>query len=125
MNGVKKGRVLVVDDEEIIRSMACALLGLGGYEADSASSGAEALERISAGPSFDAVILDLSMPGMSGADALSAILSAAPATRVLISSGYVSDSVVKNLMGGGAAGFIQKPYLKGELFAAIERAMGA
>jgi CheY-like chemotaxis protein len=120
----KKARILVVDDEEIIRSMACALLGMGGYEAESVSSGDEAVRRISSGSSYDIVILDLSMPGMSGSDAFMAIRSASPEARVLISSGYNANGSVQNLLGCGATGFIQKPYLKGELFAAVERALG-
>jgi two-component system, cell cycle sensor histidine kinase and response regulator CckA len=119
----KRARILVVDDEEIIRSMACALLGMGGYDAESASSGDEAVRRISSGDFFDIIILDLSMPGMSGPDAFKAIRSASPGARILISSGYGVNGSVQELFGSGATGFIQKPYFKVELFAAIERAL--
>jgi signal transduction histidine kinase/CheY-like chemotaxis protein len=120
----KGGRVLVVDDEEIIRTMACALLETGGYKAESAASGQDALDALAAKGCPDAIILDLSMPGMDGAEAFRLIRAAHPGARIIISSGYSMNDSVQTLMEGGAAIFVQKPYRKAELLAAVERAIG-
>ncbi len=116
-------RILVVDDEVLVRSMACALLSLGGYVAEAAASGSEALASLVKGPVPDAVILDLSMPDMDGAAVFKALRSKAPQLRILLSSGYSVNESVQALLDQGAAGFIQKPYLRAELFHAIEKAL--
>jgi DNA-binding NtrC family response regulator len=94
--------VLVVDDEEVVRLLAAASLEREGYEVLTAANGGDALALLrSEGGRVRLVILDLTLPGTSGADILPKLREIRPDLDVIISSGY-----------GGAdiSGFIQKPY---------------
>ena len=82
-------RILIVDDEEMIRLLYRKELSRDGYEVDTASSGAEAIEKASQGE-FDVVILDIELPDMSGLGALHKLREIAPETPIILNSAYTT-----------------------------------
>jgi PAS domain S-box-containing protein len=105
------GTVLVVDDEDIVRTTARNALERYGYTVLTASDGREAVEifRRHAGE-IDVVLLDLTMPVMGGEEALRNFQAVKPAVKVLLSSGFDEVEATRHFTGKGLAGFIQKPY---------------
>jgi PAS domain S-box-containing protein len=106
-----KGTILVVDDEEMVRNMARATLEHYGYRVVEAASGENAVgifEERSA--DIDAVILDLTMPAMSGESTLGHLKRIKPAVPVVLSSGYNEAEATRRFHGEDLAGFLQKPY---------------
>ncbi|HEY6000293.1 MAG TPA: PAS domain S-box protein [bacterium] len=113
--GPAKGRVLVMDDEPLVLDMAGAVLRRLGYAATLARSGAEAIVQyqiaLEAGRSFDAVVLDLTVPGgLGGPEALARLREIDPGVRAALSSGHVDHPAVADWPGAGFAAFIPKPY---------------
>ena len=103
--------VLLVDDEEPIRTFAAKALKRFGYKIKIAASGEEALEIYTAGQrDIDLIILDIGMPGMGGFKCLQEIIRIDPGARVLIASGYAMEGRVKESLKAGAAGYLGKPY---------------
>ncbi len=103
--------VLLVDDEEPVRETTQAMLEVSGYEVLTASDGIEALEiYASMKDNINIILLDMSMPNMSGRDTLFRLLEINPAVKVIISSGFEIDGPVKELIKIGAKSALQKPY---------------
>jgi PAS domain S-box-containing protein len=103
--------ILVVDDEEIVRLTAKNSLERYGYVVLQASDGREAIELFRGQPDRIAlVLLDLTMPVMSGEETLRQLKSLKPAVKVLLSSGHAEVEAIRHFAGKGLAGFIQKPY---------------
>ena len=103
--------VLIVDDEQDILRVGRELLSMNGFQVLSAGSGEEALalyEKQRA--DIDLVILDLGMPGMGGRRCLEGLISINPAAKVIVSSGYATGVMLKELEAMGSSGFIGKPY---------------
>jgi PAS domain S-box-containing protein len=108
-----KGTILVADDEAVVRKIARATLEGYGYRVLFASNGKEVLEVLrSAAEPISLVILDLTMPVMSGEEALRQVQSSLP---VILSSGYSEDEVMRRLGGAKTRGFLQKPYTSAQL----------
>ncbi len=110
-------RVLVVDDEVMVRDVVCRMLEEVGYTVAPAADGPAALDLVRAGR-FDAVILDLTMPGMSGREVLAALYALAPALPVIVCSGHERDRA--HDLG---AGFLSKPFHFDDLLAVLEAAI--
>jgi PAS domain S-box-containing protein len=108
--------LLIVDDEESLRSLLSASLTHKGYHTVTAASGLEAIELIS-DPSrqFDAVLLDLNMPGASGVDVLKIIRVCRPALPVIVTSGHLTPVARAEFERLGQRSFVQKPYKLDEL----------
>ncbi|MGC2063534.1 MAG: ATP-binding protein, partial [Thermodesulfovibrionales bacterium] len=110
-----KGRILLMDDEEMVRNVTGAMLKNIGYEIAYASDGLEMIEvfmkaRESACP-FDAVILDLTVPGgMGGKEAIKKLRQIDPHVKAIASSGYSVDPVMSNYESYGFTAAIAKPY---------------
>ncbi|MCX7836182.1 MAG: PAS domain S-box protein [bacterium] len=114
--------ILVVDDEEMIRSLAQTILEQLGYKVILAKDGREGLTKfIENRDQIALVILDYSMPILTGGEVLQQILAVAPKTKVAISSGYALTSDDKVPDFRGAVGFIAKPYNIMELSHTIRR----
>jgi PAS domain S-box-containing protein len=111
-------RVLVVDDEPLVRDVVCRMLVDVGYVAHAASDGPAALALLGSEP-VDAVVLDLSMPGMSGHQVLAAIRAEQPSLPVIVVSGQAGDRVDEH----AATGFLPKPFHFDELIAALDAAL--
>ena len=109
---VCRGRetVLVIDDEPLVLQLATTTLEESGYVPMVAGSGEAGLEQIRGKQEIDLVLLDMSMPGMSGREALAAIRLIKPALPVAICSGYSEQEVLNEFSGLELAGVIQKPY---------------
>lgn len=115
-------QILVVDDESEIREFLGRHLRYLGYEVDFASNGKEGLERL-AEKRVDIVISDIGMPVMNGVEMLTRIRQDFPMVRVIMITGYVSQSNVLSCMRKGAEMLIFKPLEDlGELEAAVQRA---
>lgn len=120
-------RVLVMDDEEIIRAVAVEALNQAGHRAEAAADGAEAVRRYraarEAGQPFDVVVLDLTVPGgMGGEQAARELLKIDPMARLIVSSGYSSNPVMGKFREHGFCAVVPKPYELDCLLRAVEQA---
>lgn len=110
-SGTGSGTILIADDEEDVRDLVESVLLKGGYRVITACDGVQAINIFkSIGGEIDAVILDLSMPNLSGAEALNEIRALSTTVPVILSSGFSEDDVTERFSEIHASGFIQKPY---------------
>ena len=117
-------KILVVDDEEAVRIVMERSLAHLGYEVVVAESGEEALcffrENCA---SFALVIIDMIMPQMTGDELFYELKKVDSSAKVLIASGYSSDSRTRAILDDGAVGFIQKPFAVEELACEVRRCL--
>ncbi|PYL93574.1 MAG: hypothetical protein DME28_08500 [Verrucomicrobia bacterium] len=114
------GRVLVVDDEDAIRDLVEFTLTRLGYKVWQAATALEGVniyrEKFEAGERFDAVILDLTLPGgIGGKEALKKLIEIDPTVNAIVSSGYATDATMSRYQDFGFRGVIAKPYEAAEL----------
>jgi PAS domain S-box-containing protein len=103
--------ILVVDDEEMVRRLACVALTSYGYEVLEAKDGKDALEILAKAPSLPALILlDLTMPVMGGDELVPVLKKEYPGLKIVLTSGYPEQYASKDFQAGSVAGFLQKPY---------------
>lgn len=119
-DGSCSGRILVMDDEEIIREIAREILNHLGYEVEVCGNGESAVERyrgaLAAGQPFDAVIMDLTIQGgMGGKETMKALLALDPEVKGIVSSGYNNDPILAHFRQYGFCGMVSKPYTVREL----------
>jgi two-component system cell cycle sensor histidine kinase/response regulator CckA len=105
------GTILVVDDEPVVRRTAKSMLERFGYSVVMAENGKEGVElfRVLA-DKIAVVLLDMTMPIMSGEETFRELRALRPSVRVILSSGYNEVEAVRRFTGKGLAGFLQKPY---------------
>ncbi len=117
------GTILVVDDEEAVIEIAQAILERAGFRVFTAASGREAVDALQThGADIDAVVLDLVMPEMGGAETFDALRRVRPELPILVVSGYDKEMASEHFVGRGIAGFLYKPYEPDEL---VERVRSA
>ena len=114
----KKGSVLVVDDEEIMRDVLEVLLSSAGYKVDLARTGEEGLEIYSKRP-YDVVLLDVSMPGIGGLSTLEELLKLDEDAVVLMITAYATFDTAVSAWEKGATGIIRKPFQNEQILAHI------
>ena len=116
--------VLVVDDEDTVRNVARRTLERAGYIVDTAPDGQAALDMVRAEPGrYGCVLLDLTMPRLSGEETQLELQRSVPSLPVVISSGFSEQEAIRRFEGRGVAGFVEKPYLPADLTAAIAQAV--
>ena len=102
--------ILVIDDEAVVRNLAKAALEKSGYSPIIASGGYQGLQAIRQAPEISLVLLDMSMPEMSGRQVLETLKVIRPNLPVIICSGYSEDEVMRQFSGLELAGVLQKPF---------------
>ncbi len=118
----RRGTILVVDDEEIMREILETLLTREGYDVKLASSGEEGLELARALP-FDAAVVDIMMPGMNGIETLDELRRLDEDLAVVIITAYASIESAISAMKSGAFDYITKPFKNEEVLVVIRNAM--
>lgn len=117
-------KVLVMDDDEMVRNMIKGMLSRLGHSVEVACDGEEAIARyqesLDSNCRFDVVLMDLTIPGgMGGKDAVQQILGIDPEAKVIVSSGYSDDPIMANFLDFGFCAAIEKPYRMKDLKTAI------
>ncbi len=125
-----QGRILVMDDDDMLRQLVSTMVRQLGYEVESAKDGFEALTLYQTaralGRPFAAVILDLTVPGsMGGKETIAALLKLDPQVNAIVSSGYSNDPIMANYAQHGFKDVVAKPYTMAELSSALERVLRA
>jgi len=115
-----RGKILVMDDEKMIRILASEMLSQLGYNVEVSKDGAEAIELYKkageSGNPFDAVFLDLTIKyGMGGKETIEKLLEIDPNVKAIISSGYSNDPIVSDFEAYGFKGILAKPFNMNEL----------
>lgn len=107
-----KGKIMVVDDEEVVREIATSMLEWLGYETVTVNDGVEAIEYYKRNKDdIDAVLIDLIMPRMGGKECLDNLKQLNPNIRAILSTGYSKDGdAARDSTENEPYGFIQKPY---------------
>ena len=123
------GKILVMDDDEMIRELSCVMLDRIGYEVATAREGAEAIalykEAQESGQPFGVVILDFTISnGMGGKEAIQKLLEIDPEIKAIISSGYSNDPIMTNFREYGFSGVIPKPCKITELSEIVSNVIG-
>jgi two-component system, cell cycle sensor histidine kinase and response regulator CckA len=114
-------RVLIVDDEQMVREYTGRILESAGYRTDTAADGAEALDAIRRQPgAFDAVVSDVVMPRLNGVDLVRELATISPGIPVLLVSGYAAAELAERGIAV-SCGILAKPYLPEQLLAALRR----
>ena len=116
-------KILIVEDENIVREMLGEILARKGFNVIKAKDGLCGVKKVKENSSIDLVILDMNMPRMSGKEAFFEIKKINPDLKVLIATGYAYDNDVRMLIDKGAEGFIQKPYKGEEILSTIEKVL--
>jgi PAS domain S-box-containing protein len=124
-----QGKVLVMDDEELIRNVSTAMLTQLGYEAHAAEDGEEAITRYlqakKDGQPFDLVIMDLTVPGgMGGKEAISHLRKIDPQVKAVVSSGYANDPIMASFAEYGFCGVAPKPFSLQEFSGLLRMILG-
>ena len=116
-------RILIVDDEEVLRDVLDAVLRRDGFDVAMAASGEEALSVLDADDAVDLVILDIMLPGISGIDTLRAIRIANPNLPVIVITAYSSIDGAIEAMKHGAFHYIPKPFKNEEVILTVNKAL--
>lgn len=121
-----EGRILVVDDEEIVRRLLHEMLTSLGYEVVLASGGREAVayyEKFS--HEVDLAIIDMVMPDMSGRECFLALRALNPEVRAVLATGFGRDGAAQEVVDEGMIGFVQKPFRLNQISQVVARALAA
>ncbi|NUN95996.1 MAG: response regulator [Candidatus Omnitrophica bacterium] len=122
--GLDSPRILVVDDEETVRVVSKRMLEACGLSVLCARDGAEGVEMFRERPmEITLVLLDMTMPRMSGEEAFREMRRIRPDVRVVLTSGYNEQEATTRFTGKGLAGFIQKPFTHASLLAKVREAL--
>ncbi|WP_205747819.1 response regulator [Desulforhopalus sp. IMCC35007] len=115
LSNEKRKKILVMDDEDMVGEIACQMLDFLGFDAVHVFDGQAAVETFQVhknnGEPFNAVIMDLTIPGgMGGKEAVTEILAVDATAKVFVSSGYSTDPAMVNYREFGFTGVIVKPF---------------
>lgn len=116
-------RLLVADDDQLIRSFLVHALALGGHECVTAADGSGAIALLDASSSFDCVVTDYSMPGATGIEVIQHALRSDPLLPCIIVTAFRDLDLAMRGMSAGAVGYIPKPFKAEHLLTVVERAL--
>jgi two-component system cell cycle sensor histidine kinase/response regulator CckA len=118
--GRASGLVLVVDDDAAVLDVVCRMLEGAGFRVLSAPDGRSGVEAFRAAAArIDVVLLDMTMPGMSGEETLREIRSIRPDALILLTSGFTEEDAMARFAGLELSGFVQKPFDRETLIARV------
>ncbi|MFO7167213.1 MAG: response regulator [Chloroflexota bacterium] len=117
--------VLVVDDEPSVLAITARLVERMGHRALTAESGVQAIEIVRSGERLDCILLDLTMPQLSGAEALRLIREVRPEIPVVLMSGYSAEDLALRPDEASRLSFLRKPFSSAELRQALAQCLGA
>src|SRR6201988_537741 len=123
LTGPMPDRILVVDDEEAIREIVCAILAAAGYTWQQASSGMEALALLNSGEQFELMLSDLMMADLDGIGLLEQTKIKFPEMPVIMVTAVHDISVALAAIRNGAYDYLLKPFEREQLLAAVRRAL--
>jgi chemotaxis methyl-accepting protein methylase/chemotaxis response regulator CheB/signal transduction histidine kinase len=122
----RTGAVLLVDDEEVVRTMAQRILEHGGFTVRTADGGRAAMEAFREHHErIDAVLLDLTMPDLGGEEVYRKLLEIRSGVPVVVVSGYSEEHVAERFAGIGSVEFLAKPYKAADLIAKVGATIAA
>ena len=129
ISGSGSGKILVMDDEDMVRNVTSSMLTTLGYEVETARNGVEAIklyqQSSEAGKPYDAVILDLTIPGgMGGRETIEKLLAINPEIKAIVSSGYSNDPILSEYQKYGFCEVLVKPMMLGELSEVLKKLTG-
>jgi DNA-binding response OmpR family regulator len=107
MNNDRK-RILIVEDDEEMKSLLKDFIEAEGFETDSASNGSEAFRKL-AKESFDLIITDVRMPGLTGLDILPGVRKLQPEASIIVITAFGSEEVCRRAFERGATAYLEKP----------------
>ncbi len=119
---MSKGKILVIDDEDIVRTSCSRTLQPEGFEVSLARNGVEGL-KMAGEEMFDLVLTDLKMPDMDGIEVLRSIKEKWPKTEVIIVTGYQTVDTAVKAIKLGAYTYIEKPFTPDALILAVTEAL--
>ena len=121
-----RGRILVVDDEPLVRGAVSRMLAELGYNVLSAADGKQAVDLYrKLGGEIGLVIIDMVMPEMNGGECFRALRALNPDVKAILSTGGPGDRSLQDILGEGNVAFVQKPYEVRQLAEAVKLALGA
>ena len=116
----EKMKIMIVDDEMIVRESLLHWFNKSGHDVDTAASGPEALKKIEEVP-FDILFVDIKMPGMNGIEVLEKVKNEYPETLVVIITAYGSIDTAVHAMKAGASDYLLKPFKPDQLNLVLEK----
>jgi CheY-like chemotaxis protein len=119
-----RARLLIVDDNQLVRELHARVLSLAGYDTETAADGIEALERLADEP-FDLVLTDKHMPGLSGANIVLALRSAGSRIPIVMVSGSLAHSPLPDAVSREVFVALPKPARTAEVISAVALALSA
>jgi PAS domain S-box-containing protein len=123
-NASEQRTILLIDDEQIVRTTTRSVLEMAGYRVIAVDNGGQGLEAIREHPEISMVILDMGMPVMSGVHFMRELIRVRPGLPVLVSSGYSEGQVEARFAQFQIAGVLQKPYTSRELTSRVRQVLG-
>ena len=113
-------KILVVDDEELVRNLVVTLLSRSGHSSITAVDGVDALDRMK-GNKIDAVITDIKMPNMDGVALTVEVLKRYPGLPILVMTAFDEEYSAGAAIAAGAREYIKKPFSPDEFFAQLQK----
>jgi two-component system chemotaxis response regulator CheY len=120
------GRVLVVDDEESIRSLLRTMLTQAGYDVEEAEDGGKAVDILNSGDNplmVDVIICDIRMPHINGMEAIAYFRAQYPSLPVIVLTGYHDEQLAYSLLRQGVVGYLEKPAERERILSSVEQAI--
>jgi two-component system chemotaxis response regulator CheY len=120
------GRVLVVDDEDSIRSLLRMILTQGDYDVEEAEDGGKAVEVLNSGDNplmVDVIICDIRMPRINGVEAIAYFRAQYPSLPVIVLTGYYDESLAHSLRQQGVVEYLEKPAERERILSSVAQAI--